>query len=64
MTFTATELRLLAIADQSEDVQRVGQGRGGGRPRTRPSTPRIERERKRALAWYYAKKSNQQGHDR
>lgn len=36
----------------------------GGRPKTRPSTPEVERDRKRALAWYYAKKSNQQGHDR
>lgn len=71
MTFTPEELKRLKLSDLAEsDDPRVkqpgvGRGRGGGRPRTRPGTPRIERARKRELARYYAKKSTPpQGHDR
>lgn len=70
MSFTPEELKLLALSDQALNhdprIKRpgVGMGRGGGRPRTRPSTPDVERRRAYNLARYYAKKSNQQGHDR
>lgn len=56
MSFTPQELRILSLADAAEGADRVGQGRGGGRPRTRPDTPRNVRIRQRALAKYYRRK--------
>lgn len=47
MSFTATELRLLQIADQVEDGRRAP-----GRQRTLPDTPKIEHKRQRQRAWW------------
>ena len=57
MTFSPQELRLLQLADAADSTPAVGQGKGGGRPRTRPDTPVLERRRARALAAYYTRKA-------
>lgn len=57
--FTEQELRLLAVSDAAEGgcVLRFKGGKNvGGRPRTKPDTPRWERARQMALARYYRKK--------
>lgn len=46
MSFSATELRRLQIADQAEDGRSTG-----GRPLAPPATPQIDHRRQRQRAW-------------